>query len=293
MATIGLDNLVIADIIEDANGEETYGTPEKLAKAIQANISVELLEAILYADDAASEVVKKFKQGGLSLNVDDLGKAMASRLLGATVDTNGVLISTAEDVAKPVAVGFRALKANGKYRYFWLYRVVFGIPANNTQTKGDSITFNTPTIEGTIMARNRADSNGKHPWKTEVTVGEGTITETSSVIANWFTSVYEANGQQEADTALSSLNITKCSLEAFNPNVLVYHGTTTDTSGTITFATRDSNATAKAYLNGTTSKDSGGTIGFTAGEDTTIHVIVMNGSASRTYTVIISKPATN
>jgi len=72
-------------------------------------------------------------------------------LTGATLDDNKVLISTSEDGGAPVAIGFRAKKANGKYRYFWLYRVKFGIPATNLQTKGDSITFSTPTIEGTVI----------------------------------------------------------------------------------------------------------------------------------------------
>lgn len=293
MATIGLENLVYADILENANGEETYGVPEKLAKAIQANISVELLEAILYADDAASEVVKEFKQGGLSLGIDDLGKYNASKLLGSTVDENGVLVSSSEDSPSPKAIGFRCKKANGEYRYFWLYRVTFGVPSTNTQTKGESITFNTPTIEGTIMARNRPDTRGKHPWKSEVTTGEGSVTLLSPVVMNWFASVYEPGAASTADTTLATLSLTRCSLEAFSPNVLVYRGTTTDTSGTITFSTTDPNATAKAFLNGTVSKESGGTIGFTAGEDTVVSIIVMNGSASRTYTIIVSKPATN
>ena len=34
MATIGLDMLYFAPITEDENGDETYGTPAKLAKAI-------------------------------------------------------------------------------------------------------------------------------------------------------------------------------------------------------------------------------------------------------------------
>ena len=58
MATIGLDKLYYADITEDEDGDETYGTPKVLAKAISADLSIELAEAILYADDGASEVVK-------------------------------------------------------------------------------------------------------------------------------------------------------------------------------------------------------------------------------------------
>ena len=84
----------------------------------------------------------------------------AEDLTGAKLDDNHVVISGSEDGGAPVAVGFRAKKANGNYRYFWLYRVKFGIPATNLATKGDSITFSTPTIEGTVFRRNKTDGNG-------------------------------------------------------------------------------------------------------------------------------------
>lgn len=189
MATIGLDKLYYAKITEDENGNETYATPVQLAKAMNANLSVELAEATLYADDGAAEIVKEFKNGTLSLGVDDVGASVASDLTGATIDANGVVVSTSEDGGDPVAVGFRAKKSNGKYKYYWLYRVKFGIPATNLATKGDSITFSTPTIEGTILRRNKVDGNGKHPWKAEVTEGDSAVT--ADTITNWYKEVYE------------------------------------------------------------------------------------------------------
>lgn len=189
MATIGLDKLFYAKITEDDNGDETYATPMQMAKAMSADLSVELAEATLYADDGAAEIVKEFKSGTLSLGVDDIGAAVASDLTGATIDANGVVISTSEDGGDPVAVGFRAKKANGKYKYYWLYRVKFGISATNLATKGDSITFSTPTIEGTILRRNKLDGKGKHPWKAEVTEGDATVG--ADTIANWYKEVYE------------------------------------------------------------------------------------------------------
>jgi phi13 family phage major tail protein len=201
MATIGLDKLFYAPITEDEHGEETYGTPKVLAKAMTADLTVELNEATLYADDGAAEVVKEFKSGTLSLGVDDIGAETAGDLTGTTIDANGVVISSSEDGGDPVAVGFRAKKSNGKYRYYWLYRVKFGIPATNLATKGDSITFSTPTIEGTIMRRNREDEFGKHPWKAEVT--EGTEGVDDSVIEHWYEAVYEPS----ADLNLSPLPI--------------------------------------------------------------------------------------
>ena len=88
-----------------------------------------------------------------------------------------------------MAIGFRAKKSNGKYRYFRLYRVKFGIPSTSLATKGDSITFLTPTIEGTVLRRNNPDGSGKHPWKAEVTEGEKDVP--ASVVTDWYKSVYE------------------------------------------------------------------------------------------------------
>lgn len=189
MATIGLDKLFYAKITEDELGNETYGTPTQLAKAMKADLTIELAEASLFADDGEAENVKAFKSGKLSLGVDDIGMETAKELTGASVDNNGVLVSSENDLAPYVAVGFRALKSNGKYRYFWLYRVKFAAPSTNLQTKGDSITFQTPTIEGTVMRRNKVDGAGKHPWKAEVT--EGTTGVTEKTITSWFASVYE------------------------------------------------------------------------------------------------------
>lgn len=189
MATIGLDKLYYAKITEDEVGNETYEVPKTLAKAVSAELSVELAEATLYADDSAAEIVKEFKSGTLTLGVDDIGIEIASDLTGAQIDRNNVLISAGQDAGSPVAIGFRAKKSNGKYKYYWLYRVKFGIPAASLATKGDSISFSTPSIEGTVLCRNKVDASGKHPWKAEVTEGDTGVTE--SAIDDWYKSVYE------------------------------------------------------------------------------------------------------
>ena len=200
MATIGLDKLYYAPITLDNDGKETYGTPVQLAKAISAELSVELNEAILYADDGQAESVKEFKSGSISLNIDEFKPAAVAALLGAEVDENGVLISRGEDNPTYVAIGFRAKKSNGKYRYFWLYRVQFAIPGTSLATKGDSITFSTPTIEGTIFQRVKPDTKGKHPWKAEITE-DGT---NSTVITAWYTAVYEPDYTASVETQPNS-----------------------------------------------------------------------------------------
>ena len=39
------------------------------------------------------------------------------------------------------------------------------------------------------MRRNKADANGKHPWKAEATEGDASVS--SSIIGAWYNEVYE------------------------------------------------------------------------------------------------------
>lgn len=189
MATIGLDKLYYAPITKAANGEETYGTPVQLAKAMSAELSIELAEATLYADDGASEIVKEFKSGTLTLGIDDLGAAAAAALVGARTDKNGVLINASEDGGTNVAIGFRAKKSDNTYRYFWLYNVKFAVPTTSLTTKGDEVSFSTPSLEGTILRRMKPDAKGLHPWKAEL--DEAKDASNKKIVDAWYTSVYE------------------------------------------------------------------------------------------------------
>lgn len=188
MAQVGLKNLYYATITDGATGE-IYGTPTKLAKAITADIAVESNEAALYADDGADVILKEFKQGTITLNMNELPKTAAVALLGMTVDENGVLVACAENSSKPVAIGFQSPSATGGDKYYWIYRCTFSVPNDSLKTKGDGIEFATPTITGTFVRREKLDYKSEHPWKAEVKAGETGVTATT--ITGWFTTVYE------------------------------------------------------------------------------------------------------
>ena len=182
MATIGLRDLYRAPITVDEAGKETYGAPVRMAKAISAELSVEVAEAILYADDGADEVVKEFVSGELTLNVNDLLPADLAALLGQTQDSDKVVYAGEDDDPPYFAIGFRARKANGMYKYLWLYKVKFAVPSENYTTKGDSIEFTTPEIVGQFIKR----EDGL--WK-----AEHVAAPTEAVAAAWFTKVREPN----------------------------------------------------------------------------------------------------
>ncbi|MCL2575722.1 MAG: phage tail protein [Defluviitaleaceae bacterium] len=153
MATIGLRDLYIAPITQDKDGKVAYGEPTRLAKAIQAQLAVTVAEATLYADDAVDAKVKEFVSALLTLGINDLEPQKQALILGQTMDDDGVVFAGEDDEPPHFAVGFRARKTGGLYRYVWFYDAMFGIPNEDYNTKGESITFNTPSIVGTIIKR--------------------------------------------------------------------------------------------------------------------------------------------
>ena len=182
MATVGLRDLYQAAITEDENGIATYGIPKRLAKAISADLSVTVAEAILYADDAVDETEKEFVSGELKLNVNDISQEDAAELLGQTLDDDGVVYAGGDDIAPYKAIGFRAKKPGGKFRYLWLYKVKFAVPNESYATKGDGIEFKTPEIVGTFIKR--ADGL----WK-----ADHVAEPTEDIAQNWFEEVREKN----------------------------------------------------------------------------------------------------
>jgi phi13 family phage major tail protein len=180
MATIGLRDLYRASITVNNNGGEVYGTPVRMAKAISAEMSVEVAEAILYADDGVDEVITEFISGELKLNVNDLASADLAVLLGQTQDDDNVVYAGENDDPPYVAIGFRAKKPSGMYKYIWLYKVKFTIPGEKYATKGDNIEFTTPEITGKFIKR----PDGL--WK-----ADHVAAPTETAAASWFTAVRE------------------------------------------------------------------------------------------------------
>ena len=286
MATIGLQDPHFSIITEDPiTGYESYSAPERFAKAISADFSIELLEAILSADNGTAESFKQFKQGTLTLGVDKLLAGVKQKLLGAKVDKNGVVTYTAESQAPYVAIGFAALRSDGKSEYVWLLRVRFGIPNSTFQTLGDSATFQTPSLVGTVMRRNKPDSDGEHPFMYYLADGEPGAVQ--SAVDGWFDTVYEPDYSGTA-VSLSDLTIGSINLSpAFDADVTEYTAATSNATNTITATLNDNTADAVITVNGD-SLTNGGSATWETGENTVV-ITVTKGVSSKKYTVIVTK----
>lgn len=151
---IGVDNLTYAILTSDPkNGTAAYTAPVLVPGLIEANINPNSSMETLFADNGPMEVATALGAIEFELNQADLPLEVQAVLLGHTIDANGILIRKDSDIPPWVAIGFRSLKSNGKYRYVWLSKGKFSQPEQNNQTKTDGVEFQTPTISANFVRR--------------------------------------------------------------------------------------------------------------------------------------------
>ncbi len=160
MAQVGLKDLHFALLTTDSKEELAYEEPEAIAGAINAIINPEISTQELYADDQLWESVSTLGKINVELETADLPLTVRADLLGNEL-VDGVLIEAAADVPPYVALGFRSLKSDGKYRYIWLLKGVAQPIAEDFTTKKDSVEHKTPKVKFTFMARVH-DGQWKH-----------------------------------------------------------------------------------------------------------------------------------
>lgn len=161
MAYIGLTNIWYSELTEAADGTATYAGAQNLGKAVSASVSITNNEAMLYGDDTLAESDTSFSNGTITLGVTDDDETVFAPLLGHTIDGTGEVIKSSTDAAPYVGVGRIVTKmVNGAYKYKveFLYKCKFSEPSRDETTKGESIEFSTPSVEGVIASLN--DTNG-------------------------------------------------------------------------------------------------------------------------------------
>lgn len=150
MAKIGLNNFKYSVLDET----EKYNGAKSLGKAVDCKVAIENYTAELYADDTLAESDYTFKKGTITLTIDEDDDTVFAELLGHSVDEETQeMVRKDTDVAPYVGVGRILTKVvNGVYKYKveFLPKVKFSEPAQEETTKGDSIEFKTPVIEGTV-----------------------------------------------------------------------------------------------------------------------------------------------
>lgn len=166
MAVVGMRYPIAAPIETYTEGTAiTYGDNVVIAKAIRANVTYNRNDNPLYADDTVAENDTGLTSVDLELEVDKLTDAVRVALLGdEEIGTAPNKAIEQTDASAPYAgYGFmRVLIESGvkKYQGVWFHRVQFFEPSEETNTKGETIEWGTPTLNAKAMGV-RIDNSGK------------------------------------------------------------------------------------------------------------------------------------
>ena len=174
MATIGLSKPFFA-IYSENGGVVSYANGGVLGKYTALQLQLEnASENILYADNGPAESDSGFAGGTFSVTTDDLRPDVAKAIFGLTeetisaqdVTTTGAKWQVNDDdqVIPYLGVGgVLTKKVNGEVKYvaFVLEKVQFQNNGMDVTTQGETIEWQTSTLEGKLF---RSD-NAKHSWR--------------------------------------------------------------------------------------------------------------------------------
>lgn len=124
-----------------------------LGRLIDAKLSEDRNNTTLYADDKKVESDTSFKGGTVTITVDDVDDETYADVKGCQI-TEKEVTENSEDTAPEIGYGHIVTKVyNGvkKYKVEFLPRIQITKVTADKKTKGESIEYNTVSIEANLM----------------------------------------------------------------------------------------------------------------------------------------------
>lgn len=146
MAYIGIARPVIAAYSEE-DGKAVYSDGIRFGKAIKIEIDPQYEDISDYRDINDTEEDEEFSYADITLDTDEIPEEAEPMMFGR--ETDGV--SRERDCSGCVGVGMRTRHVkNGRIRYLaiWIHKAKFKEGSSSHETKGDSISYQTPSTSG-------------------------------------------------------------------------------------------------------------------------------------------------
>ena len=145
----------------------THGEKVKVGDAMSANLEVRRAEGRLYAEGGLAEFMAHITGGVISYGVKYVTDEAKKLLYGFVEHTRSInskevksMRLTGKAQAKYVSTSFYApdvIDGTNKYTCVYIARSLFAPPSYSFQTKGQNLTFNTPTTSGEFLKEQSED----------------------------------------------------------------------------------------------------------------------------------------
>ena len=127
----------MAAVTADGAAAYTAGTPAAFAPVAEVAAKPKTAQDTYYADNVPFEVLVGEGETTIEMTVTGIPMEMLAAISGKVFDaTTGRFYGT-QGTPPDYALGFRSLKSNGKYRYFWFLKGKFSVPEETFKTRTD------------------------------------------------------------------------------------------------------------------------------------------------------------
>ena len=246
----------------------TYASPIAVPGAMEVGFEPSGTNTVIYADDGSYEVISGNGPTKVSLSIAELGNYVYSLLMGNSYNSaSDSLVAKSTDTKPYFALGFKSVKADGNYRFVWLYKGKAMPPKESYKTKKDSAEANTPTLEIEFIDR-KYDKHNFAKWDEPTFTGGATffntvVEFTSDSVAPTVTSVPVdgATGVNVASDVVWTFNESIKSSLVTSSNFMLIKATTgavvagalavstvTNTNDTVTFNPTSNLDASSAYI---------------------------------------------
>lgn len=145
---IGMSRPVAAIYSYDsAKKEAKYSKAVRLGEAMTGTFTPNYTDASLQGDDHEVDSSNELTSTTIALGVTKLPIKAHEVVFGSTVTGSKVSEKTT-DTANDVGLGFMTRQSDGKYTAFIYNKAKFSKGAETYTTKGQSVTYSTPTLNG-------------------------------------------------------------------------------------------------------------------------------------------------
>lgn len=183
-STVGVDSLVYAKLLKDDATGVQYDTVKVMEGAVKIKTSKKVSSEIMWSDNKKSEIAESDGEVEVEIELRSISLSTKADIEGYPEVTDGVLDEKRENEKPYLAIGWRFLKANGKYRYVWLLKGKLSQEEEEGETKKDKPNFQTTKLKGSFIERDFDD-------RPKFTADADEPTFTKTVGDNWFKKVYE------------------------------------------------------------------------------------------------------
>lgn len=182
---IGVENACFAKITkDDATGTEYETDIQEAPGLIEIALTANVTNEALGADNITLyDIINGLDGFDVSVTMASMGEAGTAYLLGNKIDSNGVRLENAGDVAPYLAMGFKTLRSDGSYDYIWLLKGKFAPSDQTFRTKEKGkVNWQTPTMTASFAPR-ISDKNIR-------AIVNDQETKAAAIIGGFFKSVY-------------------------------------------------------------------------------------------------------